>query len=114
METRTERIARLEAEADDQRQQIALHNARLGAILKEIELLRRGADVVDVEEAGTLKQAVLAVLRDFGEPMAPAEVTAVLQQRGREVHVPSIRGTLNSLKKDGLVTRAGSKQWVAL
>ncbi len=114
MEALTDRIARLEAENEQDKALIAEANIRIAKRLTEIELLRRGTDDVPVDRAMTLKEAVLAVLRDHQTPMSPAQVADALQRHGREVHVPSIRGTLNGLKQEGQVTRAGSKQWLAL
>lgn len=114
MEPLADRIARLETEIEQDKAVSAEANIRIARRLTEIQLLRRGADESALEQTATLKEAVLAALRTQQEPMAPADIVDVLQQHGRDVHVPSVRGTLNTLKKEGLVTRAGSKQWLVL
>ena len=114
MEPLADRIARLETENEQDKALIVEANIRIARRLTEIRLLREGVDEVPPEQAVTLKQAVLATLRARQEPMAPADIVEALQGHGRDVHVPSVRGTLNSLRMEGLVTRAGSKQWLAL
>ncbi len=114
MEPLADRIARLEAENEQDKAVIAEANIRIARRLTEMQLLRQGADESPLEQMATLKEAVLAALRAQQGPMAPADIVGVLQQHGRDVHVPSVRGTLNTLKKEGLVTRAGSKQWLVL
>ena len=114
MEPLADRIARLEAENEQDKAVIAEANIRIARRLTEARLRRRGADESPLEPTATLKESVLAALRAQQEPMAPADIVDVLQQHGRDVHVPSVRGTLNTLKKEGLVTRAGPKPWLAL
>ena len=116
MVTRAERLAQLEAEIDEAREEVAAAEAKLNGRIAEYERLRRGveAEPPPVRQAGTLREAVLAVLHDARGARAPAEITSALHEAGREVPPRSIGGTLNSLKRDGLVKRVGSKQWVAL
>ena len=116
MVTRAERLAQLEAEIDEVREEVAAAEAKLNGRIAEYERLRRGveAEPPPVRQAGTLREAVLAVLHDARGARAPAEILAALHEAGREVPARSIGGTLNSLKRDGLVKRVGSKQWVAM
>ncbi len=116
MVTRAERLAQLEAEIDEAREEVAAAEAKLNGRIAEYERLRRGveAEPPPVRQADTLREAVLAVLHDARGALAPAEILAALHEAGREVPPRSIGGTLNSLKRDGLVKRVGSKQWVAL
>ena len=116
MVTRTERLAQLETEMDATREELATVEAKLAGQIAEYERLRRGVEVAPppVRQADTLREAVLAVLHDARGALAPAEIASVLHEAGREVPPRSIGGTLNNLKRDGLVKRVGSKQWVAV
>jgi hypothetical protein len=58
--------------------------------------------------------AVLRVLREADQPMAPKEISRVLVKRGRPDDSPNlVSSTLDHLMRNGFAQKVGRAQWIA-
>ena len=112
--SRAQRIAEVEQELEAGLQDLYRARALVDAKQRELAALRQGGDPDARGPRASLKGSILDVLRRSDGPLSPAEISAALREAEVEHSYRSVGGTLNSLRKAGLVERVGSKKWTAL
>jgi len=112
--SRAQRIAQVEQELEEALQDLYRAHAVVDAKQRELAALRQDGAPGAQGPRRSLKESVLDVLRRAEGPLSPAEVSTALREAEVEHSYRSIGGTLNSLRKAGLVERVGSKKWTPL
>jgi hypothetical protein len=110
---RSTRLAELERELADVREQLALLHARAAGLEQEIRVLRAGADRPELASARRT-DAITAVLADARGSLSPSEIVGLLAAAGRDDDLRSVTATLAHLLRDGRVVRHARGRYSAL
>jgi hypothetical protein len=110
---RSTRLAELERELAEVREQVTLLHARAAGIEQEMRVLRAGADRPELASARRT-DAITAVLADARGSLSPSEIVGLLAAAGRDDDLRSVTATLAHLLRDGRVVRHARGRYSAL
>lgn len=109
-------LAKLEARTAGKRTEVARLEAALGQESAGSQRPRK-VDASDEPASGDLPvrrtNAIVVVLRRRSRPMSPTEITAALNELGRNEELRSVTATLAHLQKSDRVERVGRGMYVA-
>ncbi len=111
---RTQLIAELERDAAAEAEEAHRRFARAHALREQARLLREGAEAPTDIAAMSRVDAIVAVLRQAGGSMSPAEIGQALVAAGRaEDTRQTLTASLDYLRKQQRVVRVGRGQYAA-
>lgn len=108
----TERVAEVERQLAEQRDELARGAARMRGLEAELDALRSGGGIEDLATASRT-DAIVAVLRGAEGTLSPSEILERLHAAGRSDELRSVTATLDHLVKKSAVHRPARGRYLA-